>query len=128
MSFFGDTALAVLFANTFMMFLVALWLWLWLLITTAADLLSRKDISGFRKALWAILVLALPYVGIFAYILTQGTGMAERRCAKAWEAREELRAMASFSAADELVKLDRLKSRNALSEQEYLTLRERLLA
>jgi hypothetical protein len=126
MSFFGETALAVLFANAFTVFLFALWLWL--LITTAADLLGRKDISGFRKALWAILLLALPYVGIFAYILTQGTGMAERRHAQAWEVREELRAMAGFSAADELVKLDRLKSRNALSEQEYLTLRERLLA
>ena len=126
MSFFGETAIAAVFTNTFAVFLAALWLWL--LITTAADLLGRQDISAFRKVPWAILILALPYVGIFAYILTQGTGMAARRCAKAWEAREELRAMASFSPADELAKLDRLRSRNALSEQEYLTLRERLLA
>lgn len=48
--------------------------------------------------------------------------------AKAWEAREELRAMASFGSADELAQLDRLKSRNALSDQEHPTLRERLPA
>jgi hypothetical protein len=126
MSFFGETADAVLFANAFAVFLVALWLWL--LITTATDLFRRKDISGVRKAFWVILLLALPYVGIFAYVLTQGTGMAERRNAAAWEVRDDLRAMAGFSAADELMKLDQLKSRNVLSEREYLTLRERLLA
>ena len=39
---------------------------------------SRQDISGFGKVLWVILLIVLPYIGIFAYILTQGGGMAER--------------------------------------------------
>jgi hypothetical protein len=80
MSFFGETAFAVLFANAFAVFLFALWLWL--LIATVVDLFRRKDISGGRKTSWQILLLALPYVGIFAHILTQTTGLAERRSAQ----------------------------------------------
>ena len=30
------------------------------------------------EVLWVVLLIALPYIGIFAYILTQGEGMAER--------------------------------------------------
>jgi hypothetical protein len=69
----------------------------------------------------------LPYIGIFAYILTQGGGMAERNRVQARQARDELRQAVGFSAADELVKLDRLVSENAISKAEYARLRARLL-
>ena len=49
-----------------------------LFVTTASDLLRRQDVSGFGKALWVISFIALPYIGIFAYILTQGSGTTER--------------------------------------------------
>jgi hypothetical protein len=35
------------------------------------------------KVLCVILLIALPYIGIFAYIFTQGQGMAERNEARA---------------------------------------------
>jgi Phospholipase_D-nuclease N-terminal len=50
--------------------------------------------SGFGKVLWVIVLIVLPYVGIFAYILTQGGGMAERNAARATQARDELRQLA----------------------------------
>jgi hypothetical protein len=49
---------------------------IWLFITAASDLLRRKDISGFGTVLWVILLL-------FAYVITQGGGMAERNKAQA---------------------------------------------
>ena len=76
---------------------------------------------------WVILLIVLPYVGIFAYILTQGGGMAERNRIQARQARDELRQAVGFSAADELVKLDRLVSENSISKEEYARLRTRLL-
>jgi hypothetical protein len=83
--------------------------------------------SGFGKVLWVILLIVLPYIGIFAYILTQGGGMAERNRVQARQARDELRQAVGFSAADELVKLDRLASENAISKEEYARLRARLV-
>jgi uncharacterized membrane protein YwzB len=36
-------------------------LWFWLLITVAGDLFRRKDVSGWGKVLWVILLIVLPY-------------------------------------------------------------------
>ena len=126
MSIFGESTLAIFLANAFAMFLLVLWLWLF--VVAAADLFRRTDMSAFGKVLWTALLIALPYIGIFTYILTQGGGMAERHEAQAMQAREGLRMMVEFSVADELMKLDRLKSQNVISEEEHLTLRGRLTA
>jgi hypothetical protein len=102
-------------------------LWFWLLITVSGDLFRRHDVSGFAKVLWVILLIVLPYIGIFAYLLTQGGGMAVRNQARAQHAREELRHIVGFSAADEIEKLNRLKAAGSISETEYTQLRTRLL-
>ncbi len=101
-------------------------LWFWLLITVIGDLFRRHDVSGFVKVLWVILLVVLPYIGIFVYLLTQGRGMAERNQARAQHVREELRHMAGFSVADEIEKLDRLKASGSISANEYTQLRARL--
>ena len=125
MSFLGDSAFATFVADAFAVFMFILWFWLF--ITAASDLFRRQDISGFGKVLWVILLIVLPYIGIFAYILTQSGGMAERTRAHARMARDEIRQIAGFSAADEIEKLDRLKSQKSISEEEYTRLRARLI-
>jgi uncharacterized membrane protein len=101
--------------------------WFWILIRVMMDLFRRSDISGFAKILWVIFMVVLPYIGIFAYLLTQGWGMADRDIQQAEQAREQLRSVVGFSAADEIEKLDRLKAAGSISEAEYKTLRARLL-
>lgn len=113
-------------ADAFAVFMFLLWFWLF--ITAASDLFRRRDISGFGKVLWVILLIVLPYIGIFAYILTQGGGMAERRRVQSRQVCDELRETIGFSVADEIAKLDQLKAKNAISEEEYLRLRGRLVA
>jgi Phospholipase_D-nuclease N-terminal len=102
-------------------------LWLWLLVTTAIDLFRRSDVSDVGKFLWAVILVGLPYVGTFAYILREGTGMAERKRVQAEELRDALRQLVGFSPVDELLKLDRLKAQNVISKEEYLMLRSRLV-
>lgn len=101
--------------------------WFWLIINIFGDLFRRQDASGVSKVLWVILLVVLPYIGIFAYIITQGGGMAERSRARAQTNQDELRRIVGFSVADEIVKLDQLKSKGAISDQEYGRLRERIL-
>ena len=112
-------------ADAFAIFMFVLWFWLF--VSVASDLFRRHDISGWVKVLWVIALILFSYIGIFAYILTQGRGMAERNQARAQEARDELRQTAGFSAADEIEKLNRLKSSGSISEQEYARLRARLV-
>jgi hypothetical protein len=91
------------------------------------DLIRRRDISGFRKALWVIALIVLPYIGVFAYLLFQGRGMAERHNEQIQRARDDIRRAVGFSVADEIEKLDRLKKSGAISGDEYAGLRARLI-
>ena len=125
MPFEGGFTFANFMADGFAVFMLILWFWL--LITISGDLFRRHDLSGFGKVLWVILLIVLPYVGIFAYIFTQGRGMAERNEVRAKAAQDGLRQSAGFSAADEIEKLNRLKSTGSISEQEYTRLRTRIV-
>ena len=102
-------------------------LWFWLLITVAADLFRRHDISGWGKAIWIIAWIVLPYLGVFVYLILEGRGMAERNAQQAQQAREELRRAVGFSAADEIEKLDRLKKAGTISDAEFTRLRAQLV-
>src|SRR5215831_18477125 len=125
MLFSGGFTFTNFLADAFAIFIFVLWIWLFIVV--ASDLFRRHDISGFGKVLWVILLIILPYIGIFAYILTQGRGMAERNRAQAKQARDELRQVVGFSAADELVKLNRLLADNSISKEEYARLRARIV-
>ena len=54
-------------------------IWFWLLIVVFGDLFSRHDISGWGKAAWIILVIILPYFGVFIYLIAEHGGMADRQ-------------------------------------------------
>ena len=101
--------------------------WFWLLITVAADLFRRHDISGWIKAIWVIAWIVFPYLGVLAYLIFQGKGMAERNVQQAQQARDEIRRVVGFSAADEIEKLDRLKKAGSISDAEFTRLRARLV-
>jgi len=102
--------------------------WFWLLITVAADLFRRHDISGWIKAIWIIAWILVPYIGVLAYLIFQGRGMAERNVQQAQEARDELRRVVGFSPADEIEKLDQLKKAGSISDAEFTRLRARLVS
>jgi predicted membrane channel-forming protein YqfA (hemolysin III family) len=125
MLFDGGFTFANFLVDAFAIFIFLLWLWL--LITVFSDLFRRHDLSGLAKVIWVIVLVVLPYIGIFAYILTQSSGMAEREVERVKKAQDNLRQIVGFSAADELEKLDRLKSTGTISETEYSRLRARAL-
>jgi hypothetical protein len=102
-------------------------LWFWLLIVVIGDLFRRHDISGWGKAIWVVALIVFPYLAIFAYMITQSTGMAERSVQQAKQAREELRQVVGFSVADEIEKLDRLKKSGSITDQEFGRLRAKLI-
>jgi hypothetical protein len=101
--------------------------WFWLLITVFADLFRRHDISGWIKAIWVIALIVFPYLAILAYLIFQSRGMAERNVQQAQQARDELRRVVGFSAADEIEKLERLKKAGSISDAEFTRLRAQLV-
>ncbi len=101
--------------------------WFWLLISVARDLFRRHDISGWGKAIWVIALIVIPYISLFVYLISQGRGMAERDAQQVQQARDELRRVVGFSAADEIEKLDRLKKAGSISDDEFAHLRAKLV-
>jgi hypothetical protein len=125
MLFGGDFSFANFLTDVLAVFVFVVWFWL--LITIYADLFRRNDISGWGKALWVIVVLLFPYIGVLAYLISQGRGMAERSNQQVQQARDELRRVVGFSAADEIAKLDQLKKSGAITGDEYGRLRAKLV-
>jgi uncharacterized membrane protein len=125
MLFEGGFTFSNFLADVFAVF--AFVVWFWLLVVIFGDLFRRHDISGWAKALWVLAVILFSYIGVFAYLITQGRGMAERNAQQAQHARDELRRVVGFSVADEISKLDQLKKSGSITEDEYARLRARLV-
>lgn len=111
--------------DAFVIFLFIMWIWL--LISVFGDLFRRKDISGLNKVVWMVFLLFLPYLGVFAYLLTQANSMADRTSHQAEAAREHLRQVVGFSVADEISKLEALRADGKITSDEYAKLRGRLV-
>jgi type VI protein secretion system component VasK len=108
-------------------------IWFWLLITVFGDLFSRHDISGWGKAGWIVLVVVLPYLGVFIYLIAQGQHMAERKAKQSQAARAEfddyVKTVATpGGAAAEIEKAKQLLDSGAITQEEFAAIKARALA
>jgi hypothetical protein len=116
------------------MFVFFAWiLFFWLLFGVFGDLFSRHDLSGWAKAGWTVLVIILPFVGIFIYLISQGKGMGERAQQKAQSQQAEVddyvrSVAASGSPTEEIAKGKELLESGAISQAEYDQLKAKALA
>lgn len=121
----GDALLTVL--GIFLLFA-----WLWILITIVADLFRDHELSGWWKAVWVFVLIFLPFLGVLLYLIIRGSGMRDRALAdqaqaqKQWESYVRQTAGAG-SAADQLAKLDELKNKGAISQEEFDRAKAKLL-
>ena len=116
-----------------MLVLFAWVIWFWLLIIVFGDLFSRHDISGWGKAGWIVLVVVLPYLGVFIYLISQGAQMAERRDKQSQAARSEFddyvkNVAAPGGAAAEIDKAKQLLDSGAITQAEFDAIKAKALA
>ena len=116
------------------MFVFFAWiLFFWLLFGVFGDLFSRHDLSGWAKAGWTVLVIILPFIGIFVYLISQGKGMGERAQQRAQAQKTEVddyvRSVAtSGSPTDEIARGKELFDQGAITQAEYDQIKSRALA
>jgi Phospholipase_D-nuclease N-terminal len=53
--------------------------WIWMMIAILSDVFRRRDIGGWGKAAWTVFMILLPFVGVLSYLITNHSGMTERR-------------------------------------------------
>ena len=99
-------------------------IWIWMVIGVLADVFSRRDMSGWGKAGWAVFIIVLPFLGVLIYLITNSSDMAER---KAQALSSAAPAAASGSAA-EIEKAKALLDGNAITPAEFDVLKAKALA
>jgi hypothetical protein len=116
------------------MFVFFMWvLWFWLLFTVFADVFRRHDLSGWGKAGWLVFTIVLPFLGVFVYLISQGSAMTQRNLERARDQRAQfddyVRETASNgTAASEIDKAKQLLDSGAITEGEFQTLKAKALA
>ena len=108
-------------------------IWIWILVTVLMDLFRRHDISGWGKAAWTLLVVVLPYLGVFLYLITQGKEMAERRNEEMRAGRESfdsyVREVSGGSGpSDQIAKAKELLDSGAIDQAEFDQIKRKALA
>src|SRR3954453_15437055 len=113
------------------MFVFFAWvLWIWLLIMLFTDLFRRHDVSGWSKALWVLFMIFLPLIGVLAYLIVNGHGMAERQAKDQVAAREQtdsyIKSVASSSdPAAQIAQRKQLLDSGAITAAEFDALKQK---
>lgn len=111
-----------------------LWiLWIFLVFRIFSDIFRSRDLSGWGKAGWLVLVIVLPFLGVFIYVLARGGSMHDRDVAQARAQNEAFQsyvreAAGTASSADQLAKLADLRQRGVIDEAEFTAEKARILA
>jgi hypothetical protein len=106
--------------------------WFWLLIRIYTDLFRDHETSGVRKALWVVLVLVFPLIGVLSYLIVRGGGMAAREAKVRHDAQEQfdsyIRSVAGpLSPSDQIQKAKALLDAGAIDRGEFDRLKAKAL-
>jgi hypothetical protein len=95
--------------------------WFMLLFHVIGDVFRRRDISGWSKTLWLIVVLLVPFLGVFVYLIANNKGMAERNAG-------QMASMQSAGAAGEIERAKGLLESGTINQQEFDAIKAKALA
>jgi hypothetical protein len=122
---------------------IFLWiLWIFLLVRVFMDLFQDSSISGWGKAGWSVLLIALPFFGVLLYLIVRGRDMATRQAEAAQEQDEQFRqyvrsaaqegspstTTTTMTTADQLAHLAEARRQGDLTEEEYAQAKSKVLA
>jgi hypothetical protein len=116
------------------MLIIFAWvIWFWILITVFADLFRRDDTTGFKKVLWIIFVILLPFLGVFIYLIVNHDGMTERNIRKAQAQQAQFDqyvqgVAGSGGAAAEIERAKGLLDSGAITQAEFDAIKQKALA
>ena len=127
---FADYGLGEALLTVLSIFFIVIWIWI--LITVLIDLFRDHELSGWLKAVWVFFLVFLPVITVLIYLIARGRGMRDRAISEQkhlQQAQQEyIRSVAGGSPVDELHKLNELRERGAISQDEFERLKARALA
>jgi Short C-terminal domain/Phospholipase_D-nuclease N-terminal len=116
------------------MILFFLWVaWLVILFRIVVDIFRRPDASGWKKALWCVFVIVLPFLGVLVYLIANGDDMGRRDLEHSRAARADfddyVRTVAdSGGPAAEIDRAKKLLDSGAITQAEFDAIKAKALA
>jgi len=97
------------------------------------DIFRRRDISGWGKAAWVVLIVILPWIGVLIYLIANHDGMAERsekqsRAAQAQFDDYVRQAAGKGGPANEIDTAKKLLDAGTISQAEFDAIKSRALS
>jgi len=102
------------------------------LFSVILDLFRNHEMNGWIKALWILLLLALPLLPLLIYVIVYGRGMAERQQNAVVTAQKEQEAyiqkVAGTSPAEQIAQAQQLLNSGAISQDEFDKIKAKALS
>jgi hypothetical protein len=99
---------------------------IWIFIGVFADIFRRRDLSGWGKAGWVLLIFIVPFLGALIYLIARPRMTAQDR-EDMERMQEAQRRLSGYSPADEIEKLAALRDQGKISAEEYEDLKRKAL-
>jgi hypothetical protein len=111
--------------------LALLFIWIWIAIGVVVDVFRSDDLSGWGKAAWLLLIVVLPLIGVLIYLIARGHKMSDHAVRHAREQDAAFRQYVRSAAgtpADDVEKLEDLRNRGVISEEEFQRAKQKALS
>ena len=127
---FNDNGHFLLGLLEFFLFFACIMVLFWVF----GDLFRSRDLGGFAKTIWVLVIIIVPWLGVLIYLIARGKGMQER----AMEQQKEIQAHqaeyiksvtgASANPTAQIADAKSLLDSGAISQQEFDALKAKALA
>ena len=95
------------------------------------DIFRDRELSGWAKAAWLVALVFFTLFTAIVYVIARGRGMAERSMKEQVQAKQDfdeyVRDVAGGGAASELERAASLHNEGKISDEEYATLKAKIL-
>ena len=106
--------------------------YLMVLFAILSDLFRDRELSGWLKAVWIVLLLFLPWITALVYLIARGKGMSQRTIGAQRQAKEQadayIQSVAGKSAADQIADAKALLDAGTITDAEFAALKAKALS
>ena len=106
--------------------------YLFALFSVVADLFRDHKLNPWWKALWILFLIFVPFLTVLVYLIARGRGMAERSAKEQKQVQQAtddyIKRVAGTSHADEIAKAKSLLDSGTITQDEYDSLKAKILA
>jgi Phospholipase_D-nuclease N-terminal/Short C-terminal domain len=107
-------------------------IWIWMLFVVIGDVFRRTDISGWGKTAWIILLVIIPYFGVFIYLIAEHKGLTERTATNQKQAEDQfadyVKGVAASSPTDQIAQAKTLLDQGTIDQAEFDKIKQKALA